>query len=371
MDVPLPRAEEMPMQLSRPPRLLMQPAKFPIPPPETDHMMAAGDGGMVDPSRQLSVMPLGLQLHQITPSMLQPLGPPQLHTLTQQMHLHPMNAISFPTQTSMGVHHSMVVVGPSGHTLVDHSSAGAMEASGLEASQALESIVAAAAAAAAAASVSMASSASGYDESELARKKQKAIKGSCKPPFTCSHCGKVYNKKYHLTRHERCHNNIKPYTCPHCPKAFVESGDLKKHVRVHTHDRPYKCVSCPATFTQSSSLRVHERVHRGVRYTCDQCHHQFTRNYFLQQHKRRHVAGLDKDPHMCPPGHDPVSLSHVGVSVPHAHHHVVGHGSDADAAAVVVQAVQVLQSVERVELAAAVGMPMVPSVPGANQAYPE
>ncbi len=165
----------------------------------------------------------------------------------------------------------------------------------------------------------------------------------------------------------------------------MESGDLKKHVRVHTHDRPYKCASCPATFTQSSSLRVHERVHKGVRYTCDQCHHQFTRNYFLQQHKRRHVTGMEKEfvLHDQPvPGdpHDVSSLTHgvVGVNVPHQHHGIT-HSSDAEAAAVVVQAVQVwgvfflfsfqvLQSVERVEMAAAAAsgvasVPLVPSVP--------
>lgn len=335
------RPEDMAIHLGRQ-RLLMQ-SKYPFQlPSEADHM----DAGLVDPSRSLSsmVMPMGFQLHSMSASMLQPMGP-QLHPITPQMaslqQIHSMTSLQPP----------LVVVGPhGGHHLVDHT--GQLEAAVMEVPQTIDSL---------------GGGAGVHDPCDLddpERKKAKAMKGGCKPPFSCQHCGRSYNKKYHLTRHERCHNNVKPYTCPSCPKAFVESGDLKKHIRVHTHDRPYKCASCPATFTQSSSLRVHERVHKGVRYTCDQCHHQFTRNYFLQQHKRRHVGGgLDKD--VC--SHDTVTLAHGVVGLPS--HPVGPHASDAEAAAVVVQAVQVLQNVERVELAAAAAVagvgvvPLVPSVP--------
>lgn len=316
------------------PKFSMQFAQLP-----PEHDMVDVDGRSLS---SIGVMPMSLQLHSMPPGLLQSMGP-QLHPITPQMaslhQLHSMTSLHHP---------SMVVVGPHGHHLVDHT--GQIEAAVMEVPQPIDAMV-------------VAAGAGMYDDSE--RKKNKsALKNGLRPPFSCAHCGRTYNKKYHLTRHERCHNNVKPYTCPHCPKAFVESGDLKKHIRVHTHDRPYKCNACPATFTQSSSLRVHERVHKGVRYTCDQCHHQFTRNYFLQQHKRRHATGgLDKDV-VC--SHDTVTLAHgvVGMSQP-----VGPHASDAEAAAVVVQAVQVLQNVERVELAAAAAVagvgtvPLVPSVP--------
>lgn len=365
MDHLLARPDDISMHLNR--QRLMMSHKYAAPvhgslhlPGDTDHM---DSNGLVDPGRSLSmgVMPLGLQL-QMNSGMLQPMST-QLH-IPHHAALHPLH-----------LHPSMMVVGS--HHIVDHN--GQPLEAVIEVSQQMDPMAAAAAVHGVHGMHGMhgvhgvVTSGSHHvhplpvdqddgDSDDMNRKKQKSLKNGCKPPFNCNHCSRSYNKKYHLTRHERCHNNVKPYTCPHCPKAFVESGDLKKHIRVHTHDRPYKCVACPATFTQSSSLRVHERVHKGVRYTCDQCNHQFTRNYFLQQHKRRHMNGgnmLDKDPGLvC--SHDTVSLSHSMIVPPNT------NPSDNDPS---VQASQGLHNVDRVELAAAAAVagvgavPIVPSVP--------
>ena len=116
--------------------------------------MQGPDASLVDPGRSLSsigVMPMSLgqmsqmQLHQMPPGMLQSLGPPQLHPITSQMQLHQLHSIAYQQQPTMGVHPSMVVVGHSGHSLVDPSGAGSMEPSGMEGSQQLDAIVAAAA----------------------------------------------------------------------------------------------------------------------------------------------------------------------------------------------------------------------------------
>ncbi len=105
--------------------------------------MQASDGSLVDQrSLSMGVMPMSLgqmQLHQMSPSMLQSIGPPQLHPIGPQMHPSLHHQLSHMAQ----LHNSMVVA-HSGH-MVDHSG-NPMEGPVMEGSQPLEAIVAAAAA---------------------------------------------------------------------------------------------------------------------------------------------------------------------------------------------------------------------------------
>lgn len=116
-------------------------------PSETDHLMQS-DGSLVDVSRTLSSMgPMGMplmsqigqmQLHQISPAMLQSLAPPHLHAIGPQMHptLHPMHPHIAQLHSSM-VHHVVP------HH--EHMHGQGMEGPVMEGTQPLDAIVAAAA----------------------------------------------------------------------------------------------------------------------------------------------------------------------------------------------------------------------------------
>lgn len=49
-------------------------------------------------------------------------------------------------------------------------------------------------------------------------------------------------QKFHLqrllTRHAKCHSEIKRYLCSFCGKGFNDTFDLKRHTRTHTGKPP-------------------------------------------------------------------------------------------------------------------------------------
>ncbi|XP_050812314.1 zinc finger protein 92-like [Gopherus flavomarginatus] len=59
--------------------------------------------------------------------------------------------------------------------------------------------------------------------------------------YTCSECGKNFNCRSALIRHEIIHTKERPYECSECGKNFNHISNLTKHLRIHTGEQPYEC----------------------------------------------------------------------------------------------------------------------------------
>ncbi|XP_048224967.1 uncharacterized protein LOC125368153 [Perognathus longimembris pacificus] len=115
--------------------------------------------------------------------------------------------------------------------------------------------------------------------------------------FKCGECGKGFNKKRLLARHERIHSGVKPYECTECGKAFSKSTYLLQHHRVHTGERPYKCTECGKAFNRKSHLTQHQRIHSGEKpYKCEECGKAFTHRSTFVLHNRSHTG---EKPFVC------------------------------------------------------------------------
>ncbi|XP_077112586.1 uncharacterized protein LOC143767936 isoform X2 [Ranitomeya variabilis] len=121
-------------------------------------------------------------------------------------------------------------------------------------------------------------------------KKQTAPKA--KKSFSCSECGKCFNKKSHFVRHQRSHTGEKPFSCSECGKCFNQKVNLDKHQRIHTGEKPFSCSECGKCFTQKSRLVTHERTHTGEKpFSCSECEKCFTLQDNLVRHQITHTGG--------------------------------------------------------------------------------
>ncbi|XP_060616162.2 uncharacterized protein [Anolis sagrei] len=116
-------------------------------------------------------------------------------------------------------------------------------------------------------------------------------------PFRCSECGNSFSDGSSLIRHKRKHTGEKPYSCSSCGKRFNQSSSLIRHERSHTEQRPYKCLECGKRFNQSSTLVRHERIHREQKmFQCSACDKRFIQSSSLLAHERIHRG---EKPYCC------------------------------------------------------------------------
>lgn len=160
--------------------------------------------------------------------------------------------------------------------------------------------------------------------------------------FPCKICGKSYDTKKSLSKHQanthagrdeccvNCSSNVcscaessckrnnpeksgneaksKPYTCEECHKSFEKEIKLQRHLRIHerakeqqdTNFKRFLCHICSKTFRQNTGLMFHMRTHTGYKpHVCKYCGRGFTSNSNCINHERTHTGDRPFVCHFC------------------------------------------------------------------------
>ncbi|RWS19986.1 zinc finger protein 708-like protein [Leptotrombidium deliense] len=101
--------------------------------------------------------------------------------------------------------------------------------------------------------------------------------------FMCNVCGKQFDKKSSLRKHQESHNER--LTCDQCSKTFSIRDNLRRHKETHTEK--LKCRVCKAgPFSCVFALNRHSQIHSNNRYECH-CGSSFNRLDNLKKHQKK------------------------------------------------------------------------------------
>ncbi|XP_073522082.1 uncharacterized protein [Phyllobates terribilis] len=110
-------------------------------------------------------------------------------------------------------------------------------------------------------------------------------------PFSCSECGKCFTKKSNVVKHQKTRTGEKPFSCSECEKCFYQKSYLVSHQRIHTGEKPFSCSECEKCFYQKSDLVIHQRIHTGKKpFSCSECEKCFNHKSNFVRHQRSHTG---------------------------------------------------------------------------------
>jgi len=81
----------------------------------------------------------------------------------------------------------------------------------------------------------------------------------------CSHCGKVFPRKFNLDSHLHTHSSERPWKCEVCDKAFARESDCKRHMKGHDEGQSFSCPGCGKSFARRDTLANHHKSRAGRR----------------------------------------------------------------------------------------------------------
>lgn len=115
--------------------------------------------------------------------------------------------------------------------------------------------------------------------------------------WQCDQCDAVIRgKRSNLTRHvQNKHSNLRAFACnlADCGRRFQTRLNLERHQRLVHEGRPYVCAACPRTFKTSDALEKHAAsVHAtgSATFACEFCGGCYGKRSTLS----RHVASVHK-----------------------------------------------------------------------------
>ncbi|GFR92574.1 zinc finger protein 184 [Elysia marginata] len=104
--------------------------------------------------------------------------------------------------------------------------------------------------------------------------------------FVCGKCGKIFNARHRLKRHELTHTDFRPYSCSQCGRAFRQKVHLSDHLKRHAGHRPFSCSGCGKRFILKNELNQHAK-----HYCCGKAG---------KEPPREAAVSIPADPHSFP-----------------------------------------------------------------------
>ena len=96
------------------------------------------------------------------------------------------------------------------------------------------------------------------------------------------------------------------YPCQQCDYQATKNSDMAKHNQSVHMGRKYPYQECGEQFTVNGSLTVHQKsIHMGIKYPCQQCEYKATQKSSLTRHHQSvHMGGTLFKPRFWSPTAD-------------------------------------------------------------------